>query len=125
MAGVPRVFWGQLKQAALAERHRWPLWLPVALGTGAGAYFAAPAEPSIWAGWGAATLFVTFSGFAVWRSSFWFRALLALLAALSLGFAVAKLREAAIAAPVLERPVIAHLTGRVVALDWGAMACAQ
>ncbi|HXS08293.1 MAG TPA: ComEC/Rec2 family competence protein [Rhizomicrobium sp.] len=109
----------QIRQAALAERHRWPLWLPVALGTGAALYFASPIEPPLWAGMGAATLFVGLVVFAVRRDGLWQRALLTLLAALLLGFTVAKLREASIATPVLERPVIAHLTGRVVALDWG------
>ena len=108
-----------LPRAALAERHRWPLWLPVALGTGAALYFACPVEPPLWAGWVVAALFVAFAGLAARRSDLWIRAGLALLAALSLGFAVAKLREASIATPVLERPVITHLTGRVVALDWG------
>jgi competence protein ComEC len=101
------------------ERHRWPLWLPVALGAGIALYFAAPTEPPVWAGWGAAVLFAAFAGFSIRRDGLWRRAALALLAALSLGFAVAKLREAAMAAPVLERPAITHLTGRVVALDWG------
>ena len=35
------------------ERDRWPLWLPVALGAGAGGYFALPVEPSITMGWAA------------------------------------------------------------------------
>jgi competence protein ComEC len=29
------------------ERDRWPLWLPVALGVGAGSYFALPVEPPL------------------------------------------------------------------------------
>ena len=33
-----------LQNVFAAERDRWPLWLPVALGTGSGAYFALPAE---------------------------------------------------------------------------------
>ena len=70
-------------------------------------------------GFGAAALFVALAGFAARWDGLWRRATLALLAALSLGFAVAKLHEASIATPVLKRPVIAHLTGRVVALDWG------
>jgi competence protein ComEC len=34
-----------------AEQDRWPLWLPVALGVGAGGYFALSFEPSLAAGW--------------------------------------------------------------------------
>ena len=37
----------------VAERDRWPLWLPVALGLGAGTYFALPAEPAVFWGWAA------------------------------------------------------------------------
>ena len=33
-----------------AERERWILWTPVALGTGIGIYFALLAEPPVWAG---------------------------------------------------------------------------
>ena len=45
-----------LGHQALAERDRWPLWLPVALGTGIALYFALPFEPSpAWAGIAAAT----------------------------------------------------------------------
>ena len=108
------------RQLALEERHRWPLWLPVALGGGTALYFAAPAEPPLWLGWAAAVLFVAFvsAGFA--STGVWVRAALGILAALTLGFATAKLQEARAAAPVLPRPMVAHLTGRVVALDWGS-----
>ena len=34
----------------LAERERWLLWLPVALGLGIGLYFALPLEPPLWLG---------------------------------------------------------------------------
>ena len=33
-----------------AERDRWILWLPVALGIGVLFYFALPVEPSFWTG---------------------------------------------------------------------------
>ena len=48
------------KERLAAERDRWPLWLPVALGTGAAAYFALPAEPSLLCG----VLVLSLSGFA-------------------------------------------------------------
>jgi competence protein ComEC len=108
-----------MPNVAVTERHRWPLWLPVALGTGSGLYFACPFEPSLLAGLAAATL-VAATGFLAIRShGIWARAGLALLAALALGFAAAKLRETRVAAPVLARPLVTHLTGRVAALDWG------
>ncbi|HEY8255804.1 MAG TPA: hypothetical protein VIG39_14235 [Rhizomicrobium sp.] len=42
---------------------------------------------------------------------------LALAAALLIGFGMAKLREAAVATPVLDHPVVAHLTGRIVQME--------
>lgn len=101
-----------------AERDRWPLWLPVALGTGSGVYFALPAEPPVlfaWVAlvltWGAVTLAIV--GRSRWRFAF----LWALLAALLLGFGLAKLRETRVHTPVLERGVVAHLTGRLVSRE--------
>jgi competence protein ComEC len=98
----------------MAERDRWPIWLPVALGTGTGLYFALPVEPSLVWGWtalglAAAAAIMAMRGLARWP--------LALLAALLLGFGLAKLRESAVATPVLDRTVVAHLTGRIVSLE--------
>src|SRR6185295_19136372 len=100
------------------ERDRWPLWLPVALGAGSAAYFALPAEPPValaWVAlgltWAAATLAIM--GRARWRFAFvW-----ALLAALLLGFGLAKLRETRVHTQVLQRGVVAHLTGRLVSRE--------
>lgn len=117
---LPATFLDGLSRSAQAERHRWPLWLPVALGTGTALYFAAPVEPPPWAAWMALVLFVVLvaAGLRGWNS--WIRAGLAVMAALTLGFAVAKLQEMRVAAPVLARPMITHLTGRVMGLDWGS-----
>jgi competence protein ComEC len=98
--------------AALAERPRWPLWLPVVLGTGAGLYFALPSEPPVWVGWAAMAAGLAGAVLAFRRP--W---PLALVAALLIGFGIAKLREAAVATPVLNHPVIAHLTGRVMTVE--------
>ncbi|HET7084895.1 MAG TPA: ComEC/Rec2 family competence protein [Rhizomicrobium sp.] len=95
-----------------AERDRWPLWLPVALGTGAGGYFALPFEPSWTVGAVATGLGLAAAVLAIRKP--W---PLALLAALLLGFGLAKLRETAIQTPVLDRAVVTHLTGRVLALE--------
>jgi competence protein ComEC len=100
-----------LNRSALAERHRWVLWLPVALGTGTALYFAIPVEPSPWAAWTALVLFVVLVAAGLRGRNSWIRAGLAVMAALTLGFAVAKLQEMRVAAPVLARPVITHLTG--------------
>ncbi len=90
-----------LGRAALAERDRWPLWLPVGFGTGIGLYFALPFEPSLaWAGVvalaGAAALF----GFAGTVAAVP-RIVLAALAVVAFGFALAKLRTEMVSAPVL------------------------
>jgi competence protein ComEC len=101
-----------------AEQDRWPLWLPVALGAGAGAYFALPAEPPLAVGWIALALALVAAvaaarGLARWPWSF----VGALLAALLLGFGLARLREKLVETPVLDHAVVAHLTGRIVALE--------
>jgi len=108
-----------LGASLLAERHRWPLWLPVALGTGTALYFALPFEPAA-AVAGVMIVLCLAAGFGAYRTHDpWVRALLALLATLALGFANAKGRELRVAAPVVPHPISTHLTGRVVALDWG------
>ncbi len=87
----------------IAERDRWPLWLPVALGAGSGLYFALPFEPAPFCGWvalaaGPALATAALVGFARWP--------LALIATLLLGFASAKLNEMRLATPVLGAPVV-------------------
>jgi competence protein ComEC len=92
-----------LGERLLAERGRWPLWLPVFLGFGIGLYFALPMEP--WDFWG--ILGVMVSGVVLLlarRRSVPVLLLTASLLALALGFAVAQGRSLRLAAPVLERP---------------------
>jgi competence protein ComEC len=104
------VRWGKALVVPLrAERDRWPLWLPVALGAGSALYFALGTEPPVIAGWGALAAGLVAAGFAM--AGRW-RAPLALLAALLIGFGLAKLRETRVATPV-PPATIAHLTGRV------------
>ncbi len=96
----------------MAERDRWPLWLAVALGAGAAGYFALPAEPPLALGWGALLLGLGAAAVTIakqWR--------LGLVAALLLGFGLAKLREEAVATPVLDHAVVAHLTARIASLE--------
>ncbi len=104
-------YWRDL---AWAERDRWPLWLPVALGAGAGGYFALPVEPAPALGWAALAVGLGVAAVAI---AGWNRAILALLAALLLGFGLAKLREARVHTPVLDHAIVAHLTGRIVSIE--------
>ena len=105
------MFW---KPSFAAEQDRWPLWLPVALGVGAGSYFALPVEPPPVTGWLALALAVAAAALALrghmrWPSAF--------AAALLLGFGLAKSREQSIETPVLDHGLVAHLTGRIASLE--------
>jgi competence protein ComEC len=92
-----------LRTQALADRIRWPLWLPVAMGAGIGLYFSLPEEPA----WGfavmAAGLALAAGTLAGTANRTAFRIALALVAAASLGFGVVKLRTELVRAPVLAR----------------------
>jgi competence protein ComEC len=101
--------------AAIAQRDRWPLWLPVMLGTGAAAYFALRVEPPLWTAWAGLSLAVAAgaAGLRLARLGM----LAVLVAALALGFALAKLRTDQVAGPVLSRPMIVHLVARIDALE--------
>ena len=105
------MFWTRI---SAAEQERWPLWLPVALGTGAAGYFALPVEPPLAVGWLALGMALAAVVFAALGRARW---PLAFLAALLLGFGLAKLREKMVETAVLDHAAVAHLTGRVVALE--------
>jgi len=90
------------------------LWLPVALGTGAGGYFALPVEPPLAWGWAALVLALAAAVMASRDRARW---PMVLLAALLLGFGLAKLRETRVETPVLDHAVVAHLTARIVSLE--------
>ncbi|MBW8709124.1 MAG: ComEC/Rec2 family competence protein, partial [Alphaproteobacteria bacterium] len=96
----------------VAEQDRGPLWLAVALGAGAAGYFTLPVEPSLPLGWAAVVLGL---GAAVITIKWHWR--LGLVAALLLGFGLAKLREAAVTTPVLDHALVTHLTGRIASLE--------
>ena len=86
-----------VRAQALADRDRWPLWLPVALGSGIACYFALPFEPAWpWALVAAGFVLVAGALSAASESMSW-RFGLALLAAASLGFAVVKVRTETVA----------------------------
>lgn len=96
------------------ETGRWPLWLPVFLGGGSALYFALPVEPPVLVGWGALALGIAAALLAIPGKG---RVPLALTAALLIGLGLAKLREAEVATPVLDRPLVAHLTGRIAGIE--------
>lgn len=105
-----------LRRAALAERARWPLWLPVGLGAGIGLYFALPVEPAgAWAVWAAAG-----AGLVAWsagRRLGWRLSAIALATVLA-GFALAKARTEIVRAPVLGRQIgPVTFTARVLAVE--------
>jgi competence protein ComEC len=89
--------------AALAERERWALWLPVGFGAGIALYFALGMEPPVAVALGTGALGIVAFVCAVRSPHVAFRAMLAAVAAVSLGFAHAKLRTERVSAPVLAR----------------------
>ena len=101
-----------------SERDRWPLWLPVFLGLGCGLYFSLPSEPApVW-GWAALAGGLAFAAMAIsGQIPGLARWPLGLAAALLLGLGVAKLNEMRLATPVLDGPVVTHMTARVVSLE--------
>jgi competence protein ComEC len=109
-SGLLAQVWAQTGEIAGGQRDRWPLWLPVALGLGAGVYFALPAEPAPTV---AAMVLVAGAAAAVATIMGWRRASMALAGALLLGFGLARMRAEHVATPVLARPLVAHLTGRI------------
>lgn len=95
-----------------AERRRLSLWAPVGVGAGILLWFAAPFEPPLWS-----------LAAAPWALAGWLAArrgeslLLALLAGclltLALGWSAALIRARIVAAPVLERIMVAEVEGRI------------
>ena len=95
-----------------AERGRWLLWLPVALGLGIAVYYELPVEPAAWLGpalaGGALLLVVLAPAGSLARA-----VALGLLAA-ALGFGLIAWRTASVAAPTLSRPLFnVNVEGRV------------
>lgn len=101
-----------LERGLEAERDQLPLWLPVALGAGIAAWFVLP-EPRLWIAalvlCGALAAVAVAGGFGG-RAS---RALLIGALAAALGLALIWSKAERVAAPVLGRPAIVQVTGRV------------
>jgi competence protein ComEC len=95
-----------------AERSRWMLWLPVAMGLGIAVYFELPSEPALWLGplLAIASLALTF--FVPTGSLA--RAVAIGLVAAAIGFGLVAWRTASLAAPTLSRPLFnINVEGRV------------
>ncbi|WP_184167161.1 ComEC/Rec2 family competence protein [Sphingomonas kyeonggiensis] len=97
-----------------AERAQLPLWLPVALGGGIAAWFLLPDAPR-WIGFLLASCAVAVLGLALpGRLG---RALLLGGLGMAAGCALIWWRAERVAAPVLARPAVVELTGRVVRVE--------
>lgn len=98
----------------MAERDRWALWLPVALGAGIGVYFALPVEPNPALAYALGGAGLLVAAAALLSPELWLRALLGAAAAGLIGFSAAKLRTETVRAPVLARKLgPAEMEGRV------------
>jgi len=95
-----------------AERSRWMLWLPVALGLGIAIYFELPSEPALWLGpvLAAAALALVFLAPAGSLG----RAVAIGLVAAAAAFGLIAWRTANLAAPTLSRPLFnINVEGRI------------
>ncbi|HXY98618.1 MAG TPA: ComEC/Rec2 family competence protein [Stellaceae bacterium] len=100
----------------LAERERWPLWIPVFAGAGIGAYFWLTFEPPLAPALALAGLALLAAIAALRAQRFAAPAVAA--AALTLGFAAAAVQSWYVAAPVLSyRLAAATVEGRLVAVE--------
>jgi competence protein ComEC len=106
----------RLARESLAERERWPLWIPALIGCGIGLYFMLLFEPPWWAAIvpvaAAALLFV------VGRGRDGVLLLIVAILLIALGFAAAQLQTWRVAAPVLANQIgPVFVDGRVVEID--------
>lgn len=103
-----------LHAALVAERRRWLLWAPVALGFGIALSFALRQEPP--AGVALLILIVSLPA-GLWlygRPRTLGRALALGLVLVAIGFSLSLVRAKLVAAPVIERPATYRLEGRIV-----------
>ena len=98
------------------QRDQLPLWLPVAFGTGAAAWFALPSQGA-WTGWLVAMAALVAAALAFPFGGRARRGLLVAGLAGALGLAGAWWRAESVAAPVLVRPVVATFTAKVTDVD--------
>src|SRR6185312_1815170 len=81
-----------LADCARADRERWVLWLPVALGIGIALYFTLPSEPSSLLGIAFGISGLLLAATAIGTETAVLRRALACIAALLIGFSLAKHR---------------------------------
>ena len=95
-----------------AERGRWMLWLPVAMGLGIAVYFELPSEPALWVGPAVGAGAIAAAFFAPPGSLA--RALAIGLVAGAIGLGLVAWRTASLAAPTLSRPLFSlNVEGRI------------
>jgi competence protein ComEC len=95
-----------------AERSRWMLWLPVAIGLGIAVYFELPSEPALWLGPGLAGAALVLVFLAPAGSLA--RAVAIGLVAAAVGLGLVAWRTASLAAPTLSRPMFnINVEGRI------------
>src|SRR5436190_22004555 len=95
-----------------AERGRWMLWLPVAMGLGIAVYFELPSEPALWLGPAVAAAGCVAAGLAPAGSKA--RALCIGLVAAALGLGLVAWRTSSLAAPTIGRPLFSiNVEGRI------------
>jgi competence protein ComEC len=98
-AGIGATALNRLAACAAAERDRWFLWLPVALGAGIGLYFELDREPPLWPAATLASMLAALAWLVRRREA---ACVLAIgLAAIAAGFALAKVHTERVAAPML------------------------
>jgi competence protein ComEC len=108
--------WRFLAATFIAERERWPLWIPVFVGTGIGIYFWLTVEPPLWLGLAALAVTLPAALVAVRVQRLAAPAIIA--AAVALGFVAGELQTWNVAAPILERQLkSAAVEGRLVAVE--------
>lgn len=95
-----RTFIAALGERLLAERERWPLWLPALMGGGIAIYFMLDQEPARWIG-GAAFVLASVAMLVAWRFGQQIIPCSAIFA-VALGFAAAQFQAWWVAAPVLD-----------------------
>ncbi|NNE84916.1 MAG: DUF4131 domain-containing protein [Alphaproteobacteria bacterium] len=111
-----RGLWDRLCDILIAERDRWILWLPVALGSGIGAYFSLSDEPADFVG--PALVASALAVVALFLRRFRFLLAAIFLATLAVGFAVAQWRTHDVAAPVIAEELRHRVvTATIVAIE--------
>ncbi len=113
VAGLPARVLAGLMRRLDAERDRWVLWLPVALGAGIAVYFELSFEPPLWAG----AIVIVIGVLLGWLGAAGLpvRPLALAMIAFGAGFAAVTWRTAQVTAPVLARSYgPAVVEGRVV-----------